>query len=127
MLEQSRIDAVWQRVQGTLPMSFGAMARREEEIAKLSQRLFILGACRPAMKKICQQARARRKLLLGMSRLAGEQVVSDKLNAGELAGLVRLLGLGAMEYDPTHPVYGGVFAQFRQECVWGQKMLLEVQ
>ncbi len=129
MIEQSRADAVWQRVRGTLPVSFCLFAGREQSIMHTAQSLYALGAYRPLMKRIYTQAANRRKLLLRMSHLAGEPECKPMMpqKTAELGELVRLLGLGAMEYDPEHPVYGGLFSQFRQECIRGQRMLLSAK
>lgn len=128
-LEQARIDGVWQRVRGTLPISFCHMARREEEIATISRALYRLGAARPITGTVYRQAQARKRELLTMSRFAGEPdcrwgKLTCRADPGEL---VRQLGLAAAEYDPEHPVYGAVFAQFRRECAQMQRALLRVK
>ena len=129
MPEQSKVDAVWQRVRGSRGKSFAVLAQREQEIMGLSRRLYDLGAHRPLMKKLYTQAKERRMLLLKMASLAGEGgcVPPAEHSKAELGELVRLLGQGATEYDPEHPIYGGLFAQFRQDCVRGQRMLLAAQ
>lgn len=124
--EQSKIDAVWQRVRGNRPMPFCALSQREQSILELSRRLYDLGVCRPLMKKLYAQAKQRNILLGKMASIADEEVCGPAAGNRRAAPgeLVQLLGQTAAEYDPGHPIYGGLFAQFRQECVWGQKMLL---
>ncbi len=129
LTEQARIDGVWQRVRGSLPLSFCHMAQREERIAALSRGLYRMGADRKVTGSLYRQAVARKENLLAMSRLAGEPDCRwgkgpEKADLGEL---VRQLGLAAAEYDPEHPVYGTVFAQFRKECTDGQRALLRVK
>lgn len=126
--EQTRIDGVWQRVRGTLPLSFCQMAQREAVIVGLCRGLYRLGADRKITGALYRQAKLRQENLLAMSRLAGEPDCrwSMKPETANMAELVRQLGLAAAEYDPEHPVYGTLFARFRKECADGQRALLRV-
>lgn len=129
LTEQTRIDGVWQRVRGTLPLSFCLMAQREDVIAALCRGLYRLGADRKTTGALYRQAQARKENLLAMARLAGEQDCHFRKapEAADVGELVRQLGLAAAEYDPEHPIYGTVFAQFRKECTNAQRGLLRVK
>lgn len=123
---QEQIDGVWQRVRQALPPSYCLMAGRERQIMEAASRLYALGVSRPLMQRLYTQAGKRRRMLLAMARLSGEQECrppAGKVRADQ-GELVRLLGLAAADYDPQHPVYGGIFRELRGECIRGQRALL---
>lgn len=129
LTQQTQVDAVWQRVRRTLPMSFCAMAGREASIAALCRQLYRMGAHRKTMSELYRQSVKRRENLLAMARLSGEPDCRQPAppEQAELGELVRQLGLAAADYDPAHPIYGAVFSQFRNECSQGQRALLSVR
>lgn len=119
-------EAVWQRVRKSLPVSFCAMAQREAVIAGICQQLWRLGANQTITEKLYQQAQRRKKELQSMARLSGEPdwempTVQQK---ADLSLLMRNLAMAAADYDPGHPIFGGVLEQYRQECIKAQRVLL---
>lgn len=129
LTQQTQVDAVWQRVRKTLPLSFCAMAGREAAISALCRQLYRMGAHRRTMGELHRQSVRRRDNLLAMARFSGEPDCRAPVlpQQAELAELVRQLGLAAADYDPGHPIYGTVFSQFREECARGQRALLSVR
>lgn len=120
-------DLIWQRVRAREETGFHAMARQEEAIARQCRGLYRTGFAKKQMDLLYRQSRARQRALEGMARQAGEadhhhQTPSRKAQVGTL---LELLGRAAWSYDPDHPIYGPVFAQMRQECAAGQRMILE--
>lgn len=126
--DREQVEAVWQRVRGSEPLSYGNLADREARIGALCVQLHRLGAHRPTMKRLHQQATEREKALRALAKLAGEPVqppLKPKVSA-DVSALMRELGLAAGDYDPRHPVYGTLFEQFRKECAQAQRAVLNL-
>lgn len=126
--DREQVEAVWQRVRGSLSLSYTALADREAWIGAMCAQLYRLGAHRPTMKRLHGQAQQREKALRALAKLAGEgpAAVPRKKATADVSVLVRELGLAAGDYDPGHPIHGALFDQFRRECAQAQKAVLHL-
>lgn len=122
-----RTEAVWRRVRGEETSSFGEMALWEEALAGLCRSLHRQKKQPQLMERLYREARARGASLRALAKLAGEQSQEQRLAAPTPSPteLVERLGEQARCYDPAHPAYGPLFGTFRQECVRGQRQVLE--
>ena len=125
--DKAKTEAVWRRVRGQVDSipAFFTLAEEEIAIAKLCSRLYSKGIYQPLMRKLYQQANSRAAQLQGLGKMAGEQRRESRIREGEgLEALLNRLSTQSRRYDPNHPAYGPLFAQFRSSCVWGQQQLL---
>lgn len=125
--DKAKTEAVWRRVRGqadSIP-AFLTLAEGEAAIARLCRRLYGKGIYQPLMRQLYQQASSRAAQLQALGKMAGEQQRASRLGEGEgLESLLNRLSDQSRRYDPNHPAYGPLFAQFRKSCVWGQQQLL---